>query len=134
MTHTTYLDHLTALSEGQDLKGDHDYTPTPDNPHGEHWVETIEHEDGSCTIIRHGPNGERERDDTEYSPLFYDVMRRIQDLGIPQPSFVARLRKAERDLNPLQDEALQFLDTHGPPTHLQDTDWVDDDDWKSGRW
>ena len=112
----------------------HDYTPTPWNKRGERWVETIKYDDGSTQVIQHGPD--EPVDDTEYSELFLQLKARLAEMDIEPPSFFERLQQAERDLNPIQDEAVEFLEKHGPPAHLRrdDREWDDEYDWKEGRW
>ena len=111
-----------------------DYTPSAWNPRNEKWVETIEYDDGSVAVIRHGT--EDPVDDTEYSELFLQLKKRLAELGVEPPSFFERLKQAERDLNPIQDEAIEFLEKHGPPAHLRrdDREWDDEYDWRTGRW
>ena len=55
-------------------------------------------------------------------------------MGIEPPAFLEELRKAEAAINPIQDEAMQFLAEMGPPSYLEGTEWDTEDDWKEGRW
>ena len=111
-----------------------DREPDAYNPHNERWVETYRSDDGSYMIHRYDPDATV--DDTEYSELLHQIEYRIKELGIPQPSFVERLRAAERELAPLHDEGIEFLEKHGLPGYLTQTDreWVENEDWKKERW
>ena len=99
-------------------------------------VEEIEHEDGSFTIKRWGRH-ELFDDESDHSELYHQVKRRIRELGCEAPSFLERLKRAEAELVPIQDEALAFLEEHAierDDDGAVDKVWDTDDNWRTGRW
>lgn len=108
------------------------YNPSAENPRNEVWEEHVEHDDGSVSVRRHGIVDAAV--EVEHSDLYHQAAAKVREMGIEPPAFLEELRKAEAAINPIQDEAMQFLAEMGPPSYLEGTEWDTEDDWKQGRW